>query len=308
MPRVSVIVNAHNGARTLAATLDSILAQTFGDFEIVFWDDGSVDDTARIARACTDPRLRCHQSPGGRAMGLGPARQAAVAVAQGEWIAFIDQDDLWLPHTLELQLARVGDEPRVGMVYGRAIRFWPDGRERDFDHRHEFCTLPEGDLFRTLWIDSCFICISATLLRREALIAIGDMPPAIRTVPDYFYFLGIARHWQVRAVQQVVCRYRMHAGNLSNGTRGRMQIEVLALIDRWQGDLEPALADRRRRVHSTVLAVDEIRRRGLRRAGLRRLWTEGSVLFLLSRPPAWAARELRRRLAAPFWRQAGMAA
>jgi hypothetical protein len=87
-----------------------------------------------------------------------------------------------------------------------------------------------------------------------------------------------------------------------------MQIEVLALIDRWQADLEPALADRRRRVHSTVLAVDEIRRRGLRRSGLRRLWIEGSILFLLSRPLVWAAREMRRRVKTPCWRQTGMTA
>ncbi len=308
MPLVSVIVNAYNGAKTLAQTLDSIVEQTFGDFEIVFWDDASSDETASIAARYAERGLRYFRTPGTRSLGLGAARQAALGVASGEWIAFVDQDDIWLPRKLELQVALGMSDANVGMVYGRAVRFWPDGRERDFDHLHEFSDLPEGSLFQRLWTESCFICISATLMRLTAMRETGEIPAEITIIPDYFLFLGIARRWQVRAVQEVVCRYRMHPGNMTRETRGRMQTEIIWLIDRWQSDLEPGLAQWRRRVHSTVLAVEELRRPGWRRIGLHRLMTEGSVPFLLSRPFAWAVRGLRRRLWRPSRLRHGLAA
>lgn len=308
MPLVSVIVNAHNGAQTLAATLDSVLAQSFADYELLLWDDASRDTTAAIARRYQPRGLRYLRTDGDKPLGLGAARQAALQAAQGEWVAYIDQDDLWLPRALELQVAAAQQHPRVGLVYGRTLRFWPEGRERDFDHLHEHSALPEGELFMRLWQESCFICISGTLMRREAMLATGGIPEAIRIVPDYFFFLEISRQWQVRAVQQVTCRYRMHAASMSNETRARMQAEILWLIDRWRAVLPPGLADRRWRVHSTVWAVEELRRSGQRQAGWQRLRRDGSLAFLLSRPLAWAVRECKRRLRQPYWQRLGMAA
>jgi glycosyltransferase involved in cell wall biosynthesis len=307
MPLVSVIVNAHNGAKTLEQTLESIVRQTFADFEIVFWDDASSDDTARIAARYSDRGLRYFRSPGAGPLGLGAARKAALNVAQGEWIAFIDQDDVWLPRNLERQVAVGMSDPAVGLVYGRAVRFWPDGYECDFDKVNEYKALPEGSLFQRLWTDCCFICMSASIMRREAIRDAGDIPPEITIVPDYYLYLGIAHRWQVRAVQEVVCRYRMHAGNSTLGTRDRMQTEILLLIEHWRKDIDPGIAQWRRRVHSTVLAVEEFRRPGRRMDGVRRLFVEGSVAFLLSRPFAWAGRRLRRRLVRPFWLRHGFA-
>lgn len=307
MPLMSVIVNAHNGAKTLAATLDSIVSQTFTDFEIVLWDDASTDDTANIAARYADRGIRYFRSPGTQPLGLGAARQAAIEVSLGEWIAFIDQDDVWLPRNLELQLAIGLSDPAIGMVYGRALRFWPDGRERDFDKVNECYALPEGALFERLWTDCCFICISASIMRREAVRAVGAIPPEITIVPDYFLFLGIARRWEVRAVQQVVCRYRMHAGNATRRTRMRIETETLLLIDMWRQDLKPGVAWWRHRVHSTVLAFEEFRHPGHRWDAMRRLLRDGSFLFLLQRPFVWARRSLQRRLWGPFWQKRGFA-
>lgn len=307
MPLVSVIVNAYNGAKTLSETLDSIFAQTFTDFEVIFWDDASSDDTAMIAGAYASHRVKYFRSPGSQPLGLGAVRQAAIHVACGEWIAFVDQDDIWLPRNLERQMSIAMSDSKIGMVYGRAVRFWPDGQERDFDKVNEYRQLPEGNLFEQLWVDCCFICISASIMRREAVHVAGEIPSEITIVPDYFLYLGIARHWQVRAVQEVVCRYRMHLGNTTLRTRMRMQVETLLLIDRWQHETNPGVARRRRRVHSTVLAVEELRRQGDRIAGLRRLLYDGSLLFLLSRPLVWAGRSLRRRFWRPFWQRHGFA-
>ena len=300
-PSVSVIINARNGAATLRETLDSVLAQTLTDYEIVFWDDGSTDASAAIAQAFTDRGLRYFRGTG---VGLGPARAMALQQARGDWIAFIDQDDLWLPTKLAQQVALGEADPAVALVYGRTVSFSPDGQERDYDHRHEFAPLPEGDIFERLWIDSCFIAVSSTLMRRSAVQALPPMPAEIMVSPDYFLYLGLARRHRVRAVQGVVCRYRLHANNMSHVVRGRIQLEVLFLIDQWRADLDPALARWRRQVHATVLAVQELRQRGQRWRGLRRLVREGSLPFLASRPLAQAARGLRRRIQQPYWQRA----
>jgi hypothetical protein len=308
-PKVSVIINARNGEATLRETLVSVLAQTERDFEIVFWDDGSTDSTAAIAtefaqhaaQSCRG--LRYFRGQGGR--GLGAARSLALAEARGRWVAFVDQDDLWLPHKLQWQLALGEADDEVGLVYGRTLAFAASGRQQDYDHRHEFQPLPEGHIFQQLWTASCFIAVSSTLMRRSMVQPLLPIPEEYVVSPDYYLYLGLAHAHRTRAVQQVVCRYRLHALSMSHRVRGRIQIEVLHLIERWQHALEPSLSKKRRQVHSTVLAVQEMRMPGQWLTGLRRLLREGSVPYLMARPVAWAGRALRRRLIKPQWRLQG---
>lgn len=302
MPRVSVIMNVRNGARTLRESLDSVLAQTHGDWELVFWDDCSTDESAAIAATYTDPRIRYLLSPVDTS--LGGARERAIREARGEWIAFIDQDDLWVPDKLELQLAAAGSDSAVALVYGRTVSFFPDGSERDYDHRHEFAPLPEGDIFRELFTDSCFICVSSTLMRRSAVDALGGIPEEFHVSPDYFLYLALARRHRVRAIQKMVCRYRIHAGNMTHTTGRRIQTEVLRLLDLWEKDVDPSLLAKRRRIHSSVLAWHELRRGETRMAGLRRLLRNGSLGYFAMRPFARASRAVRRRLQRPFWKVA----
>ena len=303
MPHVSVIMNVRNGAVTLRASIDSVLAQTYQDWELVFWDDCSTDASASIAASYSDPRIRYLLSP--EDTPLGRARDLAIRQARGEWIAFIDQDDLWVPNKLELQLAAAGSDPAVGMVYGRTVSFFPDGSERDYDHRHEYMPLPDGDIFRELFEDSCFICVSSTMMRRAAVAALGGIPAEFQVSPDYFLYLALARGHRVRAVQQVVCRYRIHSGNMTHHTGRRIQAEVLRLLDRWEQELDPQLLAARRRVHSTVLAWHELRRGETRVAGLQRLWSSGGLAYFAARPFARACRAVRRRLQRPFWQSEG---
>ena len=103
MPLVTVIVNLYNGEATVAEAIDSVLAQTFSDWELLIWDDCSTDGSADIVHRYTDARIRYVRSD--TWVSLGQARQAAIDLARGEWIAFLDQDDLWLPDKLERQLA-----------------------------------------------------------------------------------------------------------------------------------------------------------------------------------------------------------
>lgn len=298
-PRVSVIVNVRNGAASLHEALESVFAQTFTDWELICWDDRSTDESAQIISRYTRDRVRYFLSPDETP--LGQARDAAIREAQGEWLAFLDQDDIWLPDKLQKQIALVDGDPGVGIVYGRTVMFSAHGAQRDFDHRHEFQPLPEGNIFERLFIDSCFISMSSSVLRRSAVEEIGRIPNYIRVVPDYYLFVAVARHYQARAVQEVVCRYRLHDTSMSASNRIRMHEEALMVVESWAHCLNPRLLDRRRKVHSTVIAVEEIRHTATAGKGLARLFTGGSIGYLLSRPFAKAFRFIRRIVQRPFW-------
>jgi glycosyltransferase involved in cell wall biosynthesis len=298
MPLVSVIMNVRNGASYLREALDSVLAQTFTDWELIVWDDCSTDNSAQIVSEYCDLRIRYFLSP--EDTPLGKARDSAIRQASGEWLAFLDQDDVWLPRKLELQMALA--ETDVGILYGRTVMF--DARHddrRDYDYAHEFTALPEGDIFTQLFADACFIAMSSAVLRRSAVEEAGKIPPAIEVTPDHYLYVAVARRYGARAVQDVVCRYRLHPGSMSRSHRLRLYREPLLLIDQWAGSLDPKLVAYRRMTYSTALALEEMRSRKTFRAGLARLWSQGSLRWLCSRPWVQAWRALRRKLRQPYW-------
>jgi len=157
MPRVSIIMNVRNGASFLREALDSVMAQTFQDWELIVWDDRSTDESTKIVAEYHDPRIRYFLSP--EETPLGEASNSAIRQAKGQWLAFLDQDDIWLPRKLQQQMALADD--RAGIIYGRTIQFYLSGEERDYDYAHEFRPLPEGDIFTQLFADACFIAMSS---------------------------------------------------------------------------------------------------------------------------------------------------
>ncbi len=298
MPLVSVIMNVRNGAAFLREALDSVLSQTFKDSELIVWDDCSTDNSAQIVHQYEDKRIRYFLSP--EDTPLGKARDSAMQQATGEWLAFLDQDDIWLPRKLEKQIALA--ETNVGIIYGRTVMFDArHGNRRDYDYAHEFTALPEGDIFAQLFADACFIAMSSAVLRRSAVEEAGRIPAVIQVVPDYYLYAAVARNYQARAVQDVVCRYRLHAGSMSRSNRPRLHLEPLFVIDKWAECLDPKIVAYRRMTYSTALALEEMREGKSFIAGLKRLWSQGSWLWLLSRPWVRVWREVRRKLRRPYW-------
>ena len=180
MPLVSIIMNVRNGAAFLREALDSVMAQTFADWELIVWDDCSTDDSANIVSQYHDDRIRYFLSPDETP--LGTARDRAIRQARGEWLAFLDQDDVWLPHKLEQQMALIDDG--VGIIYGRTVFFDSRrGNVRDYDYFHEFEALPEGDIFAELFRHACFIAMSSAVLRRSAVATSAVFPIRFRSFP-----------------------------------------------------------------------------------------------------------------------------
>ena len=301
-PRVSVVMNCRNGAAFLHEALDSLVAQTFQDWELIAWDDASSDDTCTILRSYTDSRF--HVFAEERGTSLSGVRQAAVQACRGEWIAFLDQDDLWLPTKLAQQLALADEHPDANILYARTLTFSGQGRSlRDYDHRHAWKSLPEGDIFNALFEDSCFICMSSAMLRTSSLRLLPPMPAAIRLTPDYHYYLSLARDAKAYAVQQPACLYRQHAGNVSKRKWVQMHEECLQLIAAFSSSIDPALAAKREGVHQSLIAFGLMLRPASCAAGAVRLVRHGSAAYFFSRPFVRIARMLKLAFVKPYWQQ-----
>jgi glycosyltransferase involved in cell wall biosynthesis len=204
-PRVTVVVPAWNTSSVLAEALDSIRAQTFRDFEVLVVDDGSTDDTARVAEryGAEDSRFRliCRSHAG-----VSSARNTAVAEARGEWIAFLDADDVWLPPKLDRQLALLEQDPAADLLYTNFL-LWDGSRDLGVVFEPG-AVLPEGNPLQAL-ISSCFLLPSTVMVRRELLLEIGGFDPAFHPAEDWDLWLRLAeRGIHVRGLAEPLMRYR----------------------------------------------------------------------------------------------------
>jgi glycosyltransferase involved in cell wall biosynthesis len=205
-PAVSIIVPTFNRVRTIRRALESLLAQTARDFEIVVVDDGSTDDTRAavedlIGRSLIRYVFQTHRN-------AAAARNRGIAEARGRYIAFLDSDDEWLPQKLDRQLRLLEAAPRdVGGVYCDLLRVWPDGRTTPF-------LAPDvvrGRIFdsRTWDYQVKGIGTSATLLRRECLPAEG-FDEKLYALCDLDLLLRISQAWDLQHQRELLVRY--HAG------------------------------------------------------------------------------------------------
>lgn len=218
-PRVSVIMIFHDPGRFFPEALDSVLAQTHRDLELLLVDDGSTDGSSALARATADAhpdRVRLLHHPGNVRRGMSASRNLGLAGARGELVAFLDADDVWLPDALERQLAVLDAHPDAAMVVG-ATCYWhawdPDARDPD-EVVHP--TTPGVHAPPELAIGLLDHGISppstnAWVARRDAVLAVGGFVDAFEGLfeDQVFLFRFLLAH-PVVVHAQVVDRYRQH--------------------------------------------------------------------------------------------------
>jgi glycosyltransferase involved in cell wall biosynthesis len=294
-PRFSIIMNAYNGDAFIRTAIDSVLAQTFQNWELIVWDDGSKDGTVAICRSYTDPRIRMFVSETN--LGLGAAKSLAIGKAVGEWVASLDQDDIWTPDKLEAQdaLIKADRTGRLGMVYGRTQRFDDSGPIGPFDPWYGTGPLPEGEIFEALLARPSFITLSALVLKRDVLTALGPVPEHIRFCTDYYLSVMTARDHTAACVQTLCCHYRVHPNSMTHVFRRHVHEEILFIVEAAARPAQRHILRRRRLVHNTWIGVEEFRS-GQRGPGIARIIRRGSVPYLLLRPLVLYARRLRHRM------------
>jgi glycosyltransferase involved in cell wall biosynthesis len=264
---VSVVLPVRDGERFLAEALESILRQTYADLEVVVVDDGSTDGTADVLAGFRDERLRVvRQEPAG----LVAALQRGVAEARAPLIARMDADDVSEPERLERQVELLGRRPRVGMVATWVAVIDEEGREL----RREVQPSAHEDLARRLLLRNPFQH-GSVLLRRDALEAVGGYRADYGANEDYDLWRRLTRSWELACVPEVLYRYRVHAGAVTQTDPERI-VQRERLRDELWRDYDPRAYDVRATVRRTRAAEPEVReglvadQRALAREALRR--------------------------------------
>lgn len=218
-PLISVVLPAYNAEETILETLQSVLEQTYRYMEVLVVDDGSSDSTAAIVErvAKSDRRVRLITKANG---GVADARNAAIAVASGEYVAPIDADDLWFPRKLEKQMAKVMQSPGVGLVYAWTIHMDEAG-EQTGGYVAESYT---GYVLPALMHGNFVGNASAPLIPRACFDAIGGYDSTLHRqsaqgCEDLDLYLRIAERWPYAVVPEFLIAYRLSGGNMSRQTR-----------------------------------------------------------------------------------------
>ena len=212
-PRVSVIVGVYNKTRHVGECLRSVLTQTRPDFELLVVDDASTDGSLAEVRKISDERIRIVQMP--RNSGHpGVPRNRGIHLAQGEYLAFLDADDVWMPDKLEKQVAYMDRHPEFAITHTRCLVVDGEGREMYLRHGGNY-PLP-GDVFADL-MRHCFICTSTVMLRKELTDRIGGFSeePCFKSGQDYEFFVRCARNGPVGMPEGVLAKYRHVPGTVS---------------------------------------------------------------------------------------------
>ena len=202
MPGVSVVVPVFNPGQVLRRSIESVLAQTYADFECIVVDDGSTEDVSWVADL-DDGRVRLVRQAN---RGVSVARNVGVAAASSTYVAFLDQDDEWLPDKLERQMTSVDAHPDAAFWCTRFV--WvsaSDSRESD----------PTSPTYLGLLADQ-HVCLSSTVVNRRAYDEIGGHDPLLSQMQDYDLFLRLAMVAPPPVlVNEPLVRYHLHGDNAS---------------------------------------------------------------------------------------------
>ncbi len=219
MPKVSVILPTYNYGRFLGEAVQSVLDQTFDDFELIVVDDGSTDNTREVVNGFTDPRLKyIYKENGGEAS----AYNVGIQASSGEYIAFLDSDDTWLPRKLELQMKVMESAPRAGLVYSDVFYF--DSKTgtiiEQFSQRLHG-PLPHGMVLER-HIEEFFAHPSTWLVRRMVFDRVGIFDEGQKNSEDEDMLFRIASCFEFEVVPMPLAMARTHLEQKSRNTDAHM--------------------------------------------------------------------------------------
>ncbi|HHP7231497.1 MAG TPA: glycosyltransferase family 2 protein [Xenococcaceae cyanobacterium] len=260
MAKISIIIPAYNAAKTILETIESVQQQTFKDWELIVINDGSTDETLSVLKTISDregcsrlesisnhgvdeviagsvvsrqstddPRLQVYSYPNG---GVCVARNRGIALAKGEYLAFLDADDLWLKDKLELQLKALEQNPQAGVAYSWTCFMdeQPDGYVYHSCPTYNFT----GNVYPQL-LEADFIHSgSNVLVRRQAIEAVGSFDPSCAGCEDWDMWVRLAAKWHFVVVPQQQVIYRRTLGSISSNVEQMYRQAVFAVNKAYQ--------------------------------------------------------------------------
>lgn len=238
-PRVSIITPTFNRAQFIGFAVDSVLAQTFDDFELLIVDDGSEDDTVSVLEPYRmDSRVRYLHQPN---QGQSVARNRGLARARGEFICFLDSDDAWTPTKLEQQVRLMDEYPEVDIIHGDEIDIDAQGREVSRKNMRRF----SGMIARELLADNS-VSINTVMVRKHCFEEMGGFSEGRRVADDYDIWLRFAARYRFLYVPEFFGYYRVMPDQISSDKRARFESNERIVLD-FVRDFPEALTERDRR-------------------------------------------------------------
>jgi glycosyltransferase involved in cell wall biosynthesis len=243
MPEVSVIIPTYNSARYIPAAIESILAQTLQDIEVLVIDDGSEDDTNLVVRRYGGPVHYFYQ----KNHGVAAARNRGIEKSRGRYIAFLDADDTWLPHKLERQLVGLKEHPEVGACYAAHVvvdaNLTPLAIQRSQQRVSTLADLlTRGNVVGSL----CTVVCQRSLFKE-----VGGFDPALSQCADWDMWVRLATMTEFLYIDEPLATYRQHGANMSRNVP-LLEYDSLRVLEK--GFAMPGLSDSLRAQHRAALA------------------------------------------------------
>lgn len=219
-PTVSVIIPTYNHAHFLTQAVRSVFDQTFQDFEIVVVDDGSTDNTREVVQTYTDSRFKYIYQEN---KGLAASRNTGLRAARGEFVAFLDADDIFLPCKLEVQLEWFENHPSCGMVVS-GYYFMND--QGEFVRANTpWISVPILEVED--WLFNCPVVPNAVLVKKHWIDQVGGFDEVFRRVEDWDLWLRLAyAGCKIEWVKEIVCGYRFSPGQMTRNAAAQKRVSV----------------------------------------------------------------------------------
>ena len=215
-PLVSIVIPTYNREDFIEEAVDSVISQTYKNWELFIVDDGSTDNTEGVVKKyLTDSRVSYHKKENG---GQSSGRNFGYKISSGEFIAFLDSDNYWHAERLEKSVNAANDNPDCGVIYADNITVDEQGNEmhRDIMRRYS------GDITAKLMYDN-FVTINTSMIKRECIEVMGLLDESFRRAPDYEFWLRLSTKYKFYYLPEFVAYYREFPGQISADKYGRFE-------------------------------------------------------------------------------------
>ncbi|MEK7173790.1 MAG: glycosyltransferase family 2 protein [Patescibacteria group bacterium] len=231
-PKVSIIMPTMNRAHLLHRSIDSVLSQSLRDYEFIIIDDGSTDNTKQIVEEYIkrDPRIRYIRYE--KNQGIPTVRNRGIAEARGDYVAWQDDDDEWLPGKLEKTVKKLDELPKeYGIVYHAFLRVQPNGKKMLFPPK--WVEPKEGDLYK-IFLKKNFLNPQAMIFRSEVLKNNGGLDPRYLVLGEYGWYPKLAKRYKFGYVSEVLLHVYYTPGSNSQNNTANANARLMFMKDNWE--------------------------------------------------------------------------
>jgi len=201
---VSILMNCFNGEEFLEEAIESVISQTYSNWEIIFWDNQSTDSSASIVKSFEDDRIKYFLAPNHTS--IGKARAEAYQFMKGDYVAVLDVDDLWLPLKLEKQIKKFKDDPNTGIVISDTIFFSNKLEKKIYDGNYP----PEGYIFKDL-LERYFVSLETILIKKSVIDSLDyAFDSDFSHITDFDLILRVSMISKLAIVKEVLGKWRVH--------------------------------------------------------------------------------------------------